>query len=68
MVAPLSCYNEVSPFEEKGLIELEPYKCKPKSECCLGPKLRKRAEDLKTLAKTVKDNLDKRENKGRQLF
>lgn len=62
---PLSCYSEVAPYEKDGLLEIKPRKCTPKYECCLGPKLRKRKTDLKTLESTVKAQSDKAENKGR---
>lgn len=65
VVNPLTCYSEVSPYEQKGLIEIDPTKCKPTKECCLGVTLRKRTADLKKLVQAIKEAKQKPENDRR---
>lgn len=65
VVEPLSCYEEKEPFEKRGLLKLEPTRCKPIKECCLAPKLREKIEELNLLQEVIKELPESRENKGR---
>ena len=65
VVQPLTCYPEVGPTASDLLIEMDTGKCKPEKECCLGPSLRKRTDDLKTLVETIKNLTEKPENDKR---
>jgi hypothetical protein len=64
IVLPLPCYREVSPYEKRGLIELEPKKCNPSGECSLALLLRDRIEELKRMREAIKDSA-KPENQRR---
>jgi hypothetical protein len=64
-IQPLSCYEEKEPFENKGLMEVSPTKCKPKKECCLAPELRNKNQELKILVETIKQLPGKTENDRR---
>jgi len=64
IVLPLPCYREISPYEKRGLIELDPKKCNPNGECSLAPQLRRRIEELKKMRDAIKDS-GKLENQRR---
>lgn len=54
VIQPLACYDEVSPFEERGLIVIEPTSCKANPECCLAKDLKRHPETLRKLEAAVK--------------
>jgi len=62
VVQPLSCYTAVKPFEERGLLRLEPKKCRPAHECCLGPSMRANQKALKALRAATEAQPTKAEN------
>ena len=64
ITSPLPCYREVPPYENRGLIEIEPRKCNPPGECSLAPLLRGKLEEMKKMREAIKDS-DKLENKRR---
>lgn len=69
VVCPLACYREVDPYEEKGLLVLEPTRCASTAECSLAPKLKKSPEALVKLKQTV-DSLEtnpERQRRSRAL-
>jgi len=49
VIEPLSCYKEVAPREERGLLVLDPVRCEPERECCLGRRLASQPEALSRL-------------------
>jgi hypothetical protein len=53
IVQPLPCYTAAKPFEDRGLLSLEPTKCRPAHECCLGGPMRADPAALKALKTTV---------------
>ncbi|MFN0169514.1 MAG: hypothetical protein ACKV22_24090 [Bryobacteraceae bacterium] len=61
----LSCYKEAQPTEKRGLIDLEPKRCHPSTECCLGSAMRADTNALKTLRSTVANQPRKLENERR---
>lgn len=65
IVIPLSCYNEVPPYEEDGVLKYDPVECDPQQECCLATALKKRPDDLKKLKKIVDAQPSKLENQRR---
>lgn len=68
VVVPLSCYSEVDPFEEDGLLKLEPTSCVVNPECCLAAEMKARPNDLRKLVAAIDngDQPDKRENQRRR--
>ena len=65
VIQPLSCYTEAKPFEERGVIKLDPKKCQPDPECCLGPSMRGDTIALQALKAAVKRQSPKAENERR---
>lgn len=61
VIQPLTCYREVSPYEKRGLIELEPKSCENSEECSLSSLLRDRLKDLRLMRDAIK-NSEKKEN------
>ncbi|MGP8248087.1 MAG: hypothetical protein ACLQVN_26685 [Bryobacteraceae bacterium] len=61
----LFCYTVAKPFEERGLVRLEPKKCRPQGECCLGAPMRADPTSLKALKATVDKQPPKAENARR---
>ena len=53
VIQPLDCYAEADPFEERGLIVIEPTSCKPDRECCMASDLKSRPSDLAKLKDTL---------------
>jgi hypothetical protein len=54
IVCELTCYNERElSFETSGLIDCEPLRCRPSSECCLGAELRLRKQDVAAVEKAI---------------
>lgn len=66
VVQPLTCYEEKEPTEKRGLLDLEPKKCKPEKECCLALELREKLDKLDVLQETIKNLSDKPENTKRR--
>jgi hypothetical protein len=64
VVLPLPCYRETSPYEKRGLIELDPQKCAPQTECSLAPLLRAKLKELEKMRDAIK-NSEKLENQRR---
>lgn len=64
VIYPLVCYREVSPYEKRGLIELEPRTCKTSDECSLGALLRGRSEQLRMMRDAIRSS-EKPEDKRR---
>lgn len=64
VVLPLPCYQEVPPYEKRGLVEIHPMKCDPPYECSLAPLLRSKLDELCKLKDAIKGS-DKEENKRR---
>src|SRR5271165_842232 len=64
VVQPLSCYVEVAPQEQRGLLRLEPVRCLPEKGCSLGPELTKSVAVLEAL-KEATDRIDNAEHKRR---
>lgn len=64
VVLPLPCYREIAPYENRGLIELNPQKCDPPSECSLASLLRQNLSELEKMRDAIKDS-GKEENKRR---
>lgn len=54
VVEPLSCYTESAPAIRRGLLDLQPTRCKPAGECCLGPRLKARPDHLQKLKDAVR--------------
>jgi len=65
VVDPLSCYTETAPYDENGLIVIEPVKCKVEKECCLGPILKSKSQDLEKLRNASPKNPTRREDRKR---
>ena len=66
VVFPLSCYEEVGPSEELGgKIEMGDLGCSVEHECCLGPLVRDRIDDLKKLQDAIKKQPTTAENTRR---
>jgi hypothetical protein len=65
IVQPLSCYTVAMPSEDRGLLRLEPKKCQPTHECCLGASMRADQAGLKALKATVDKQPAKAENARR---
>jgi len=65
VVQPLSCYTMAKPFEDRGLLRLEPKKCQPEHECCLAASMRADPAALKALKTTVDKQAPKAENTRR---
>lgn len=54
VVNELACYKEVEPYEnQRGLLEVNPTKCKPERECCLGNEYRLRLSKLALIEKSI---------------
>ena len=64
IVQPLSCYVEVAPQEQRGLLTLEPVLCRPENGCSLGSELTKSVAVLEAL-KRATDAIDNAEHKRR---
>jgi len=64
VVQPLSCYTEVAPQEQRGLLILEPVRCSPENGCCLGPELAKAPGVLEALKKAT-EQIDNAEHRRR---
>jgi hypothetical protein len=64
IVLPLPCYHEVSPYEKRGLIEIDPKMCNPSGECSLAPFLRTKLNELRKMRDAIKDS-SKPENQRR---
>lgn len=64
IVQPLSCYVEVAPHEQRGLLRLEPVRCSPEKDCSLGPELTKSVAVLEALREAT-DRIDNAEHKRR---
>lgn len=56
-VEPLTCYAEREPVERRGLLDVEPTECSLAPECCLGPRLKARPDQLRELKK-ANDSLE----------
>jgi len=56
IVLPLPCYHEVSPYERRGLIEIDPKMCNPSSECSLAPLLRSKGDEMTKMRDAIKDS------------
>ncbi len=56
IVDPLSCYNELAPYEKRGLIETKPTACDREDKCCLAAPLRAKAEELRKMKKAIDDS------------
>jgi hypothetical protein len=65
VVQPLSCYTLAKPFEDRGLLSLEPRRCRPAHECCLGVSMRAELSALAALRKAVDRQPAKPENTRR---
>lgn len=52
-IQELTCYREAEPFEERGLIILEPYRCKEQEGCCLAPALKQDLDSVRKLRDAV---------------
>ncbi len=65
IVIPLSCYQEVAPFEENGVLKLDPTKCDVQTECCLASTLKGRPDDLQKLKQVIDSQPAKPENERR---
>jgi DNA primase len=65
---PLNCYPEKEPYEKRGLLKLDPTKCKPERECCLGQELRNNRDKLSILQATIRDLPGKTENTRRHVI
>src|SRR3569623_34834 len=64
VVLPLPCYREVAPYENRGLLELDPNKCDVE-ECCMATELKRDPEALTKLKEVVSMQPEKRENQRR---
>ena len=62
IVNPISCYINAKPYDERGLISLNPTACKPTTECCLGPELRSNPEALIAMRAAIERLPSKREH------
>jgi predicted nucleic acid-binding protein len=49
VIQPLSCYEEIDPTEERGLLINKPIKCKAGVECCMANALRANVPHLEKL-------------------
>lgn len=65
VVQPLTCYKEVAPFEERGLLVLEPTKCDANPECCLALDLKSSPGDLTKLKGAIPNPSPNREHQRR---
>jgi hypothetical protein len=65
VVHPLSCYTMAKPFEEQNLLRLDPKKCRPQHECCLGGLMRADPQAMSALKATVDQQASKPENSRR---
>lgn len=65
VVQPLSCYRITKPFEDRGLLRLEPKNCRPAYECCLGGSMRADPAALRALKAAVDKQPPKAENTRR---
>ncbi len=54
-VQRLSCYQETSPVERRGMLELTPNRCLVNRECCLARLLREAPDDLAKLRSANKE-------------
>jgi hypothetical protein len=66
VAVPLSCYREADPFEENGVIKLEPTSCVVNPECCLAAEMKARPSDLRKLIDAIDKEPEKPENKRRR--
>lgn len=62
---PLPCYQEVGPYEERGLLILDPNRCAANAECQTACTLKTNAEALSRLKKVVDNQPPKPENQRR---
>ncbi len=65
VVVPLSCYREVAPFEEDGVLKLEPTRCAVQTECCLAPEMKQHPDELRRLKAAIDAQPLKPENQRR---
>jgi hypothetical protein len=49
VVYPLACYKEIDPYEDRGLLVLNPTKCPPNAECSMASQLKGSPESLAKL-------------------
>jgi hypothetical protein len=64
IVFPLPCYHEVSPYEKRGLIEIDPKRCDPSGECSLASLLRDKLDEMWKMREAIKGSA-KLENQRR---
>ena len=66
VVLPLSCYEEVAPYEEDKLLKLSPTACDIDPECCLAAAMKARPDDLIKLIAAIDSQPSKPENQRRR--
>jgi hypothetical protein len=54
VVDPLSCYNEIGPTQERGLLVVQRSPCTLEPICAIAQKLREKPEDIQALMAAVK--------------
>jgi hypothetical protein len=62
-VNPLPCYTELDPYEENGLLVLDPLTCE--GACCLGPAMSAKRQDLERLREALPKTPTRREDQRR---
>lgn len=66
VVLSMTCYREVDPYEQDGLLKLDPQGCEMQPECKLAEVMKARPEDLKKLFDSIDVNSERREDKRRR--
>jgi hypothetical protein len=64
IVCPLTCYKEIAPFEQRGLIELGLSECDKSNKCAMATLLMTKPNDLLLMRNAIVES-DKPENKQR---
>ncbi|MEN6373834.1 MAG: hypothetical protein ABFD75_03495 [Smithella sp.] len=64
IVCPLTCYKEIAPFEQRGLIELGLSECDKSNKCAMATLLMTKPDDLRLMRDAIVQS-DKPENKRR---
>lgn len=67
VVHPLACYKESAPYENRGLIELDPMKCE-KEDCCMSSALKAGVDSLTKMRAVLMSATDKESIKRRQAL
>lgn len=64
IISPLACYREIPPYENRGLIELNPKECLKSEQCAMALHLKTRPEELRLMREAISSS-EKIENQRR---